>query len=156
MRKFQALKHEWNERQRRLWAASEAMCQGYGGVSAVARATGISRPTIHQGIKELENGERLEGNRVRREGGGRKKVTEKQPRLLPTLDALVEPTAKGDPMSPLRWTTNSTRRLCKVLNVQGFDVSTAQVRRLLHELVPTRGKLQVARRRNESRPKHSV
>jgi len=133
-RKFQTLKHEWNERQRRLWAASEAMCLGHGGVSIVARATGLSRPTINQGIKELENGERLADNRVRREGGGRKKITEKQPSLLPTLDALVEPTAKGDPMSPLRWTTKSTRRLCDVLNEQGFDVSSAQVCRLLHEL----------------------
>ncbi len=67
-RKFQVLKQEWNERQKRLWAASEAMCLGHGGVSLVARATGLSRPTIIQGIKELENEERLSANRVRREG----------------------------------------------------------------------------------------
>ena len=133
-RKFQRLQAEWNERQRRLWAASEAMSVGRGGVSVVARATGLSRPTIHKGIKELENGERLAENRVRREGGGRKKATQKQPDLLPALDALVEPTAKGDPMSPLRWTTKSTRRLCEALNEQTFDVSPKQVCRLLHEL----------------------
>jgi transposase len=133
-RKFQRLHAEWNERQRRLWAASEAMSVGRGGVSVVARATGLSRPTIHKGIKELENGERLAENRVRREGGGRKKATQKQPDLLPALDALVEPTAKGDPMSPLRWTTKSTRRLCETLNEQAFDVSPKQVCRLLHEL----------------------
>lgn len=133
-RKFQTLKQEWNERQRRLWAASEAMCLGHGGMSIVARATGLSRPTINQGIKEIENNERLAENRCRREGGGRKKATETQPDLLPSLDALVEPTAKGDPMSPLRWTTKSTRRLCDALNEQGFEISFMQVGRLLHEM----------------------
>jgi len=133
-RKFQMLRHEWNERQKRLWAAGEAICLGHGGVSMVARATGLSRPTIHLGIRELNNNERLPENRVRREGGGRQKVTEKQPKLLASLDALVEPTAKGDPMSPLRWTTKSTRRLCEVLNEEGFQVSHMQVCQLLHEL----------------------
>jgi transposase len=133
-RKFQALKPEWNERQRRLWAASEAMCLGHGGVSIVARATGLSRPTINKGIKELENNERLPDNRVRRDGGGRKNVYTTRPDLLPSLDALVEPTAKGDPMSPLRWTTKSTRQLCAFLNEQGYDISHMQVCRLLHKL----------------------
>jgi transposase len=132
--KFQTLKQEWNERQRRLWAASEAMCLGHGGVSVVARATGLSRPTINKGINELKTGKRLAENRVRQEGAGRKKITEKQPKLLPSLDAIVEPTAKGDPMSPLRWTTHSTRRLCEELNEQGFDISPRQICRLLHEL----------------------
>ena len=71
-RKYQMLKKELNERQRRLWAASEALSLGYGGVSAVAHATGMSRTTITHGIKELQNGERLPESRVRREGGGRK------------------------------------------------------------------------------------
>ena len=133
-RKFQTLKQEWNERQRRLWAASEAICLGHGGVSVVARATGLSRPTINKGINELKTGERLAENRVRREGAGRKKITEKQPNLLSSLDALVEPTAKGDPMSPLRWTTKSTPRLCQTLCEQGFEISPRQVCRLLHEL----------------------
>jgi transposase len=133
-RKYQALQREWNERQRRLWAASEAMCLGWGGVSVVARATGLSRPTINKGIKELQNDERLPNNRVRRAGAGRKKTSHVQPNLLPALDALVEPTAKGDPMSPLRWTTKSTRRLCEALQDQRFDVSHMQVCRLLHEL----------------------
>jgi transposase len=133
-KKYQTLQAEWNERQRRLWAASEAMCLGRGGVSIVARATGLSRPTLNKGIQELKNDERLAGNRVRREGGGRKKATEKQPGLLAALDALVEPTAKGDPMSPLRWTTHSTRNLCEAINEKGFDISQKQVCRLLHEL----------------------
>jgi hypothetical protein len=125
--KFFVLKRELNERQRRLWAASEAMSLGHGGISIVAKATGMSRTTITQGVDELRNEKRLAENRVRREGGGRKKTTEIQPTLLPSLDALVEPTAKGDPMSPLRWTTKSTRRLCEMLNEEGFDVSPMQV-----------------------------
>lgn len=133
-KKFQVLCNELNERQRRLWAASEALAIGHGGITAVARATGISRPTITAGIKELQKGDHLSENRVRREGGGRKKVTEKQPDLLSALDALVEPTAKGDPMSPLRWTTKSTRRLSDTLRELGYDISSAQTCRLLHEL----------------------
>lgn len=132
--KFFVLKSELNERQRRLWAASEAMSLGHGGITTVANATGMSRTTITQGVDELRNEKRLPENRVRREGGGRKKATEIQPTLLPSLDALVEPTAKGDPMSPLRWTTKSTRRLCEMLNDEGFKVSPIQVCRLLHEL----------------------
>jgi transposase len=132
--KFQVLEFELNERQRRLWAASEAMALGYGGVMTVANATGLSRTTITRGIDELRNGKRLVENRVRREGAGRKKTTEKQPNLLPSLDALVDPTAKGAPMSPLRWTTKSTRKLCDALRQEGFDVSPKQVCRLLHEL----------------------
>jgi transposase len=133
-RKFGALKTELNERQRRLWAASEAEGFGYGGVSAVSRSTGLSRSTIYKGIEELKNNDRLDEGRVRREGGGRKKTTAKQPKVLSALDALVEPTAKGDPMSPLRWTTKSTNRLCKALNEQRFKISPRQVCRLLHEL----------------------
>ena len=109
--KFGVLQNEFNERQRRLWAASEALCLGHGGVTLVSRATGLSRTTINNGITELEQGRSLSGQRVRRKGGGRKKVTDQQPALVETLDGLVEPTAKGDPISPLRWTVHSTRRL---------------------------------------------
>jgi transposase len=132
--KYRMLESELNERQRRLWAASEAKSLGYGGISLVSRATGISRPTITKGIKELENGEHLAEGRILREGGGGKKLTDTQPTLLAALDALVEPTAKGDPMSPLRWTTKSSLRLSQALNAQGYKVSSRQVCRLLHEL----------------------
>jgi len=132
--KYFALKDELNERQRRLWAASEAISLGYGGITTVALATGISRTTITRGINELQNGKRLDKNRVRRHGAGRKKTTEHQPTLKSALDALVAPTAKGDPMSPLLWTTKSTRRLCEMLNEEGFQLSHMQVCRLLHEL----------------------
>jgi len=110
------------------------MSLGHGGVATVARVTGLSRSTIYKGIRELQHNDRLAEGRVRREGGGRKKITQKQPKLLPALDALVEPTAKGDPMSPLRWSTKSTRHLKEMLVEQGFDVSPMQVCRSLHEL----------------------
>jgi transposase len=132
--KYMALEHELNERQRRLWAASEASSLGRGGVTTVAKATGMSRTTITQGMDELRRGNRLGENRVRRPGGGRKTTSQTQPNLLSSLDALVEPTAKGNPMSPLRWTTKSTRRLCEMLNEEGFQISHTQVGRLLHEL----------------------
>ena len=132
--KFGVLQNEFNERQRRLWAASEALCLGHGGVTLVSRATGLSRTTINNGITELEQGRSLSGQRVRREGGGRKKVTDQQPALVETLDGLVEPTAKGDPMSPLRWTVHSTRRLADFLQERGFSVSHMQVYKLLSEM----------------------
>ena len=134
VKKYQMLQSELNERQKRLWAASEAICLERGGVSIVSRATGLSRPTIYKGIKEINTNDQLPEHRVRRQGGGRKKSTETQPTLSSALDALVEPTAKGDPMSPLRWTTKSTRRLSEALKEQGFEVSHMQVCRLLHEL----------------------
>ncbi len=96
-----------NERTRRLWAATEAMSLGWGGVTAVAGATGMARKTIHAGIRELKASPVarslvLPPDRVRRPGGGRKSVTEQQPTIAAALEALVEPTARGDPQSPLR------------------------------------------------------
>ena len=132
--KFDVLKNEFNERQRRLWAASESLCLGHGGVSLVSRATGLSRTTINMGLRELENGHTLSGQRVRRKGGGRKKVKDQQPTLVATLDEMIEPTAKGDPMSPLRWTVHSTRRLAAALQERGFSVSHTQVYKLLSEM----------------------
>src|SRR5215469_2716080 len=133
-KKYRALAGSLNERQRRLWAAAETMSLGYGGISIVSRATGISRVTINQGIKELRGNHQLPPERSRCSGGGRKKGCEQQPGLKPSLNAIVEPTAKGDPMSPLRWTTHSTRRLAELLRQQGFDVSKSQVCNLLHEM----------------------
>jgi hypothetical protein len=128
------LKNELNERQRRLWAASEALCLGHGGVSLVSRVTGLSRTTINLGIGELESGSALTEHRVRRKGGGRKKVKDIQPTLVDTLDGMVEPTSKGDPMSPLRWTVHSTRRLAAALQERGFSISHTQVYKLLSEM----------------------
>jgi transposase len=133
-KKYSRFCMELNERQQRLWAANEAMSLGYGGVSIVSRATGISRPTIIKGIRELNNNEHLPLHRVRRSGGGRKKRHDQNPHLKPALEAIVEPSAKGDPMSPLRWTTHGTRQHSFELTQQGFSVSHTLVRQLLREM----------------------
>jgi hypothetical protein len=124
-----------NERQRRLWAAAEADAAGYGGVSMVARATGVSRRAIHAGLRELaDETVSLATTRIRRPGGGRKRLTVQQPGLKKALDALVEPTARGDPQSPLRWTCKSVRRLAAELQRKGFRIGRQKVADLLHEL----------------------
>jgi hypothetical protein len=134
-RKYEVLGKELDERARRLWAASEAMSLGHGGVVAVSRATGIAESTIRIGQKEIEKSGEIasekETRRVRRAGGGRKQLTEKDSALFCALDALVEPTARGDPMSPLRWSCKSTRRLAKELTRQGHAVSHSKVAQLL-------------------------
>ena len=120
--KFQALSGRLDEATLRLWAAVEARTLGCGGVSAVAKASGLSRTTLYAGLHELDaprsrEEQRPTGGRgpIRAKGGGRKKLTAKAPTLLRDLDALVEPTARGDPQSPLRWTCKSTPRLAKGL-----------------------------------------
>jgi len=112
-RKFEAMESTLTERGRRRWAATEAMALGYGGIALVERATGISRSTIARGIRELGEGEELDPSRIRREGGGRKRRVDQDPRLAIDLEALVEPTASGDPQSPLRWTSKSIRKLAE-------------------------------------------
>ena len=138
--KFQALSGRLDEATLRLWAAVEARALGHGGVSTVASAVGMSRTTIYAGLRELamtpSNGESvaMRKDRVRAQGGGRKKLTAKDPTLLRDLDALVEPTTRGDPQSPLRWTCKSTPRLAKELVAQGHPVSQRTVCDLLAEL----------------------
>ena len=133
-KKFNMLGSSLNERQRRLWAAAETLNLGYGAISIVSRATGISRVKIMRGINELGEEPQLPPERSRRSGGGRKKLCELQPNLESSLDAIVEPGARGDPMSPLRWTTHSSRRLAELLRQRGFNISKSQVCRLLHEM----------------------
>ena len=99
----------------------------------MARASGLSRPTLYQGVRELESGQILPG-RVRRKGGGRKTAEQKYPQLAALLETLVEPTTRGDPMSPLRWTTKSTRRLAESLAAQGIEVSHRVVAEMLTKL----------------------
>ncbi len=139
-KKYRALEGELDERARRLWAASEAKALGYGGIAALARATDIAASTIRAGIRDLERGNTAavhtgkEKRRIRGEGGGRKRLTEKDRRLLKALEDLVEPTTRGDPTSPLRWTLKSTRTLAKELGLLGHTVSYRTVADLLHEL----------------------
>ena len=119
---------EWG---RRLVAAAEAFAAGYGGIAAVAMATGVAPSTIGRGLKELAQDEPSE--RIRRPGAGRKRTIFKDPTLLPDLEALVEPTTRGDPQSPLRWTCKSVRRLAQALQAQGHEVSRTLVAHLLNE-----------------------
>ncbi|MCF3105951.1 ISAzo13 family transposase [Streptomyces roseoverticillatus] len=121
-----------DERQRRLVAGAEARLLGHGGVRAVASAAGVSEGTVRKGVYELEAGEAPLG-RVRRPGGGRKKAAEVDPGLRPALLALVEPDMRGDPMSPLRWTTKSTRKLAEELTRQGHRIGADTVGDLLRE-----------------------
>lgn len=133
-RRFRLLNPALNERTRRLWAASEAKSLGHGGVSAVARATGVSRRAIATGILELNDRRALASQRIRRPGAGRRRLTHTDPRLLDSLDRLVEPTTRGDPMSPLRWTCKSIRNLADQLTRQGHSVSYRTVATLLHDM----------------------
>jgi transposase len=130
--KMTALLPHLNERQRRLFLAAEARALGHGGVAQVARAAGVSRPTIQQGLRELA-GSVAPTERVRRVGGGRKPLAERNPALLTDLEALVDPDTRGDPMSPLRWTCKSTRQLADALQERGHRVGYRTVAALLDQ-----------------------
>jgi hypothetical protein len=131
--RYEQLAPALNERQRRLWAAAEANAAGYGGVTLVARATGVSRKRINRGRRELAAGEAtaLPPERSRRSGAGRKPLEVVDETLWPALEALVEPTARGDPMSPLRWTALSLHRLADCLCGLGYRISHTKVGELL-------------------------
>ena len=134
-RRFVALAPVLDERGRRWFAAAEAASAGYGGVSAVARATGIARSTIGRGLDELRTDERPEAGRwTRRPGGGRKPLSETDTSLLDDLRALVEPQTRGDPQSPLLWTCKSLRKLARGLCDMGHKIGRTVVGELLHEL----------------------
>jgi hypothetical protein len=124
-----------DERGRRAVAASEALALGWGGISAVARATGLSRDVIRAGIRELRGLVPVAApGRVRRPGGGRKKTAERDPTVVADLERLVEPATRGDPMSPLRWTSKSVRKLAAALRDAGHRVSHQWVAEALHGL----------------------
>ncbi len=129
--RYESIVVELKERGRRRWAALEARALGWGGISAVAAATGLSDRTIRNGIAELDCLEGLEPHRQRKPGGGRRAIEQERPDLLAALDALIEPTERGDPMSPLRWTCKSTYTVAEELRIQGFSVSSTKVGSLL-------------------------
>jgi transposase len=136
-RKYELLGDILDERGRRFWAAAEASELGRGAVSTVARATGLSRTTIYQGIEELRGGKKLSAaprERVRAAGGGRRPLTQKDPQILASLERLVDPTTRGDPESPLRWTCKSTRQLADALREQGHPIGRQTVCELLGQL----------------------
>jgi transposase len=132
-RKFASILPCLDERQRRLLLAAEARALGYGGITRVSRASGISRATIQAGLKQLDSPPARAG-RVRSVGGGRKKARDKAPAILDALERSIAPETRGDPMSPLRWTCKSTRQLSDALGQQGFDASHRLVGRMLHAL----------------------
>jgi transposase len=150
--KYEQLRGVMDERVTRLWAASEAQALGRGGIAAVVEATGISKSRIRAGIADLAE-HRLQpstsparAQRVRRPGGGRPPLLEKDPTLLDDLDRLIEPVTRGDPESPLRWTCKSKDKLAAELNTMGHKVSATKVGRLLHDLGYS---LQVVRKTRE-------
>jgi hypothetical protein len=129
--KYIELLDDLDERGRRRWAAVEARALGHGGITSVGLATGLSDRTIRTGLKELDDLDPLAGHRQRQIGGGRKPHAITQPGLQEALDRLIEPTARGSPMNPLRWTIKSTHRLADALRKQGYEVSATSVRRML-------------------------
>ncbi len=132
LRQARTAGHLTDERGRRAVVASEALAIGWGGITAVARATGLSRKVIEVGIKELSGTLPVAARgRVRRPGGGRKKTVEKDPDVQADLERLVEPVTRGDPESPLRWTSKSVRKLAAELRAQGHAVSHAWVAGML-------------------------
>jgi len=138
--RYESLKSVMDERVTRLWAAGEAKALGRGGIAAVTKATGILGKRIRYGMRDLTTMRRSpptespREQRVRRPGAGRKPLTETDPTLVPDLESLVEPTTRGDPESPLRWTCKSVRRLAEELCSMGHQVGAQKVSELLHEL----------------------
>lgn len=134
-KRFNILKPFLDERLRRIFAATEASVLGYGGVSLVARTIGVSRRAITIAQKELQNPHLAENaQRIRKKGGGRKRSADKDPSLLKGIEYLVEPTTRGDPESPLRWTCKSVRKISDELKNMGHKTSYNLVAELLHQL----------------------
>ncbi len=130
-RRYELLKPIMNERLRRLWSASEASALGHGGIRCVAEATGLSPTTISKGIKELATKTKLANKRVRQPGGGRRKIVAQLPAVENELLQLIEPTVRGEPDSPLLWTTKSLRHLADELTARGYPLSRNRVAELL-------------------------
>jgi hypothetical protein len=133
-RKFRSVWPHLDERTRRLMAGNEAVSLGYGGVSLVRRACGLSRKAIAKGIREIQRGSRPLAGRIRRPGAGRKSITQSDPRLVQTLEALIEDQTRGDPESALRWICKSTRAIARELGKRKHPVSHMKVAQILHDL----------------------
>ncbi|EQD75192.1 Rhodopirellula transposase family protein, partial [mine drainage metagenome] len=131
--KYLRVSGSFDELSRRLWAANESISMGYGGVEVVSSAIGISKPTIEKGIKEIQENNYPRG-RTRREGGGRKELSHKDPGIIQKLRELIEPSVSGDPQSSLLWVSRSIRRLSEEMSNMGYAVSHTKVRSLLLDL----------------------
>lgn len=135
-----------NEQQKRIYAGVEAMVIGEGGISIVAKTLKMSRNTVSQGKKEINSIQTIDSKKIRKAGGGRKKLTEKDTGIKNSLDKLIDPVTRGDPESPLRWTCKSTRKLSSELKTMGHNISHQGVSKLLHEMGYS---LQANRKTNE-------
>ena len=137
-KEYSEIRYSLDERRVRVWCAAKARAydreNGRGGVMIVHQSTGVSRRRIYAGLEEIQNTSRLNKERVRNFGGGRKKIIDKQPKILEALENLVEPYTRGDPETPLRWTSKSTYKLAEELVAQGYSVSHTKVSKLLAEL----------------------
>jgi len=133
-RKFRYAWPHLDERTRRIMAATEAVSLGYGGVSMVALACGLSRKAIGKGIREIQGGGKPLVGRIRRPGAGRKSITESDPRLVQTLEGLIDEQTRGDPESALRWICKSTRAIAQALGRQKHPVSHMKIAQILHDL----------------------
>ncbi len=133
-KRYDAVSPYLDEKQRRLFVAAEALAYGEGGITKVSQTLGVSTSTVSKGIKELQNPETIETKRIRRRGAGRKRTVDTDPTLRSDLEKLVDPTTRGEPESPLKWTCKSTRKLAAALNEMGHYTSERMVRVLLHEM----------------------
>ena len=132
--RYDAVSPFLDEKQRRLFIAAEALTYGEGGITKVSQTLGVSTTTVSKGIKELQNPETIETERIRRPGGGRKRTVDIDPTLRSDLEKLVDPATRGEPDSPLKWTSKSVRKLAATLNEMGHYTSEKMVCRLLHEM----------------------
>jgi hypothetical protein len=133
-KRYKILIAHLSEKGKRIWAASEAAAIGHGGVSIVCEATGISRVTISKGKKEIADGSATESVRIRKKGGGRKRVEDNSPEIIKELDIMIDPFTRGDPESPLRWTCKSTYNLAEALQNKGYSVSQKSVYTLMQKM----------------------
>jgi len=131
--KYESIQDCLSEKGRRIWAAVEATAYGRGGIKLICEATGISTATIYKGMRELRDGKSQTG-RIRKNGGGRKSYESTQPGILEALDKLVDPTSKGDPENPLKWTSKSVRRLAEAMKKKGYNVGKTTIGVMLHKL----------------------
>ena len=131
--KYAAVEAYLDERGRRIWAGTESRAIGYGGDALVSDATGLSRPTIRAGRREIESGGMVPG-RIRRAGAGRPGIEQSPPGIKQALERLVDPVTRGGPESALRWRCKSRAKLTAALSKAGWKVSSTTVSRLLHEL----------------------
>ncbi len=150
--KYDSIKAQLNERSRRTWAAAEAISIGHGGIEIISKVTGLSRNTISRGKKEIISGKDYSSDpnagRIRKKGGGRKCLEDIDAGLVVELDKLIEPETRGDPESPLRWTTKSTRNLADTLTEKGYKTSHTKVSALLKQAGYS---LQALRKTNEGK-----